>query len=356
MGLRMKVMRMSGFLSSIGTHRTVAAVIAITAMAPALVSSQDPPRIRIYLNWFPVTCLCMSKDMRYIAAVREDNLAIWDVARQKKLFERDVPFNGDLSSYITSIDFSGADPVLSDFSGRILSFSLASREFTALRAFPANPEFHTSQLFGAGSAFAYLDPKGVLSLCPVTDGAANKLGAVGSRKCGGVAVSPDGSTLAVDEEDGVHVIDVAGDREIAQIPDCGIEGGLFDCPVFSENGDEMIARTNDDRLLLWRKRIGIVIQTLAIPDHSFLIAISPDGKYIAVSGQPYAEIWEVGKDGSVRRPAYRLGRVSRTRYLRGFYSCLAFSPDSRTLLMGYRISGGVKVWKFAKGKSFDLGS
>jgi hypothetical protein len=107
---------------------------------------------------------------------------------------------------------------------------------------------------------------------------------------------------------------------------------------------------------------GSEFRRLAAKDNQgpiFSLAFSPDGKYLATDGQEdgfVIRLWEVGTGRLVRQ--FRLPPDKPTddspssdprlkRYGSGGSSCLAFSPDGKTLV---NVGNGLELWEVASGR------
>ena len=178
--------------------------------------------------------------------------------------------------------------------------------------------------------------------------------AIGAGRDGvGLAVSPDGKTLATIQYLGitaVYLYDMASGEETARIPYPATDsGGGSDVLSFSPDGTHVAIATFDRNglhLIDLAKRQ--VIRTFPHTNTVFAAAFSPDGKHLVGGGYDseqsvyFARRWEVDT-----------GReLSRLRFGRYGIRSVAYSPDGATVAVGgdHGKPTSVKLIEAATGK------
>lgn len=163
----------------------------------------------------------------------------------------------------------------------------------------------------------------------------------------GLAFSPDGSKLAVAENEAIKVWEVQTGKVLNTFefgpPDIGRARGV----TFSPSGEFVSAALNDygarfhpsaPKIRSWNIVSGNKTFTGWERDDAFEVAYSPDGNLLAATGK-VVELWNVITTRSVRRfVADEKGTF-----------CVAFSPDGLTIATGGSDTV-IKFWDIATGK------
>jgi WD40 repeat protein len=180
---------------------------------------------------------------------------------------------------------------------------------------------------------------------------------------GGLAFSPDGTTLAAKEDpapgdgDGqvIRLWDVAGGREIRQFSDAGASPGPNgldfspDGTLLAVVGTRQVGGRQHASLRFWNAANGRFMREIQPPRGPyFAFAFSPDGRSVALNcdEDQALSLWEVAT-----------GR-ERCRFPLAGATCLSFSPDGRYLTAGAWLDQGrqdrIVFWDVRTGK--ELGS
>ena len=173
----------------------------------------------------------------------------------------------------------------------------------------------------------------------------------GNRDNDRVAVSPDGSMIAVGSNGGsTYLWNVAGGKPKSTSPSSLHDPGGKNVygVAFSPDGNLLAAGDTDGSTYLWNVATGQLTATFKDPGSQGLydIAFSPNGSLLAVS-----DVSSSTGDGVVYLWNVATGKLVRT--LESFYNSefadIAFSPNGRFLAAGDTI-GNVGFWNVATGK------
>jgi WD40 repeat protein len=194
-----------------------------------------------------------------------------------------------------------------------------------------------------------------------------KVGALPTGICEGMALSPDGHTLAVDTSSGggtggsarenVALWDLRKGTKIGTIPG---GGGI----AFSPDGRTLAISGVQDNVTLWNVARRAQVGTLALPATAGLpaqaigsigLTFSPDGRLLATDGGPdttlpagpiLASVWDLQRHRIISRV-----QGSQTNF-RAVLS-LAFSPDGRMVAAGTH-SATIILHSLATGKEMAV--
>jgi WD40 repeat protein len=162
-----------------------------------------------------------------------------------------------------------------------------------------------------------------------------------------LAFSPDGSKLAVGEHSAVKVWDLRSRKVLHDFQFEQNQIGQAWRVVFSPDGTLLAAALLDyggsfvpkaPKVRVWNVATGNEVFSAWSNRSAIAIAVSRDGK-LAAAGDRLIEIWDLNTQQSLRRIA------ADDRII----SCLAFTPDGRTIVTGWN-DPDITFWDVATGE------
>ncbi len=152
----------------------------------------------------------------------------------------------------------------------------------------------------------------------------------------GIALSPDGKTIAVgsgDIDGNIYIIDLNTSELMFKLSG---HSGDVNCLIFSPDGKTLASASYvDETIRLWDANIGEHKRTLTGHTGDILgLAFSPDGQTIASgSGDGTIRLWDASTDNQ------QIEFIGHTDYAES----VAFSPDGQTIACGYS-DGYIRLW------------
>lgn len=321
-------------------------LFAVTLILTLFKRASVPCFAQIYTN-NAVGSIFMSSDTKYIAFGRDDYYVnVWRLDPNSFVGAYDISKNSPgpktPSLFVSSQDdrlimafADGSSEILSLQTGRLLSHRSGRDDWLPF-----------TQLFGNGQMLALGTRGGQITFTDIASGKVTWSWRLPpTEKLTGAAVSSTGRLLAVEDEAGtLRLIDT----ETGQIF-FSISGSIIRTYNSAFSNDEnhfLYTALNLTQVRMWDSKSPHRYHFFVPGIDNASMAISPDGKLLAVSDQSdYVKIWSVRPDGSIGQCVYTLGQPPHVFDPDETTSCLRFSPDSRKLLLG-KGNGDVKIWDF----------
>jgi WD40 repeat protein len=153
-------------------------------------------------------------------------------------------------------------------------------------------------------------------------------------------ISPESTTVAAAQTQGIRLLQIATDSVLLSIPSSGGKTAL----AFSPDGATLLAAGADAIVRLWNARTGAALATLTARGPVLWggLAVSPDGKLVAALSTGALDLWSLAD-----------GTPAGTMTVDPLATAFAFTPDSASVVAG---GASVGVYDVATlRRSYEIG-
>jgi WD40 repeat protein len=312
-----------------------------------------------------------SRDGKIVAAVHQRSIALWNVPDGKLLHEFKGPPITPLSPQrLIALTPDGKQLILTHADNSLhLVDVVTGKELRALEMPPPRPGFDPSlrlqrlMLSPDGRYVAFGGPATPFTVCELSTGKrVRELAQPQGNFYTGIAFTPNGRFLAVDQHSGIHLYGVLSGKEIRKLP---LNAGTRNLVLISPDG-RRLAALGDFTINLWDIAGERRLHPLVGHEESVLaMAFSPDGKRLVSTDRRNEMImWDIasgrnlvqrrintpamslmveddgasvrfaGYDVAVHRLDLRTGReeISRRMDVQVYTPHVALSPDGRSMV------------------------
>jgi WD40 repeat protein/beta-lactamase regulating signal transducer with metallopeptidase domain len=290
-----------------------------------------------------VRAVAFSSDGSRLAGGSEDRtVRLWDAADG-----REVGSPVPLPDYVTALAFAARGQALyaGTFGGHLIHINPISGQ---LRGYigvepgraagsPAHASSVTAILIPTDGKSMYTVSQDRVALAwrAVGPPQTPRLAFRGARPMTAVALSPDGRMLATGGQDGlIRLWDAGTARELMTLPG---HPGCVSTMVFGASG-RLVSAGADEQVRVWDTATGRATYAVIQPTADLRIALSPDGRVLAIGGRklPGVRLVNMAAPGKTRRFAEFAGEVT----------ALAFAPTGDRIATGYA-DGMIRFWDAA---------
>jgi len=211
----------------------------------------------------------------------------------------------------------------------------------ALRVWDLGSAAITETFIGQASGTLAVAPDGRTAVSGVANGSVEAWDLSGTQRLGRTfrwttllggcqatpcfVVNPQATLMATDQVDGtVALIDLKALRAIATLP--ARSGQRASALAFFPDGRRLAVGGENGHVSLWDVQARTVVRTLRFPDPVWWVAVSPDGRLLAVQTQAHER-----QESRVQVLDVGSGRARFSRTVRNGHGGLEFSPDGRSL-------------------------
>jgi dipeptidyl aminopeptidase/acylaminoacyl peptidase len=289
----------------------------------------------------------LSPDGKTAVSGGDDNrLRVWDVAAGKEVFPA-PPL--DLVAGSLQFETDGRSLVGLDAAGKVRRWTSAGKQLAPLGTLPGGAVRAPSVLSPDGQTAAVPGPDSVLELWDVVGGQ-RRITLKGHKDAAHLlAFSADGRLLASAERDALHLWDVATGKELRRFP---VEGPAVTTLALSPGGKHLAASGRSHTNTTPWVRVFETATGKEVPpeqDRPLLgaLAFSPDGRTLAMGWLTRQGLLDEESCCTLREVASGRARLR----LKGAEAgrAAAFSPDGRVLAWGSD-GGSIQLWDVATGR------
>ncbi len=112
---------------------------------------------------------------------------------------------------------------------------------------------------------------------------------------------------------------------------------------FAADGKTLISAGQDQTVRFWDRATGKLQRLQRLPSSQQVMALSADGKTVALTSEDYLHLWDIAAAKEIRRIS--TGKLRNEKY----FNCVEFSPDGKSVAAGNRAST-IRLWDTATGK------